>query len=76
MVLTLPAGKVLAIHVNARVDGAPPTPTVPPSWQTTVIFLRRDTQPGQNMFVRGGNTQGQCKSENLCRLYVAALVTR
>jgi len=54
----VPDGRAVAFHVNSRIGGPPTPPSIPDSWQTTVIFLQRNTQPGQNLFLRGGNTQG------------------
>uniref|UniRef100_A0A914D483 Alpha-amylase C-terminal domain-containing protein n=1 Tax=Acrobeloides nanus TaxID=290746 RepID=A0A914D483_9BILA len=55
---------IVAIHIGARIGGPPPDPTPPPSsWQTTVILLHRDTEPGQDIFIRGGNDKnGACKA--------------
>ncbi|TKR75722.1 hypothetical protein L596_016974 [Steinernema carpocapsae] len=48
--------KIIAFHLFSRVQGIPPPPVIPASWKSTVIFLKKSTYPGQNVFIRGGNT--------------------
>lgn len=58
----VPPNKIVAFHVNSRIGGAPQrkNPNVPSSYKKTAILLKRSTQPGQAIFIRGGNTrQGQ-----------------
>jgi len=50
-------GRAIAFHVNSKVGGSPSPPSIPDSWQTTVIFMKKQTNIGENLFVRGGNTQ-------------------
>lgn len=50
----------VAIHVGAKVGGTPPPPPPPPPGEAkrTVILIEGETQPGQDMFVRGGIDHG------------------
>uniref|UniRef100_A0A914W7E2 Alpha-amylase n=1 Tax=Plectus sambesii TaxID=2011161 RepID=A0A914W7E2_9BILA len=78
----VPQSRAIAIHVNSRIGGAPPPPSIPGSWQTTVVFLKRSTQPGENLFIRGGNTQGHtcssgpfAQSSDPCAISIAHTTT-
>ncbi|CAD6194272.1 unnamed protein product [Caenorhabditis auriculariae] len=44
----------VGISMNSRIGGVVPPPVPPKSYSTTVILLKKDTQPGQNVFIRGG----------------------
>uniref|UniRef100_A0A1I7YJB7 Alpha-amylase n=1 Tax=Steinernema glaseri TaxID=37863 RepID=A0A1I7YJB7_9BILA len=58
---SIPGKKVIAFHLGSRIQGIPSPPVTPSSWKSTVVFLKKNTYPGQNMFIRGGNTQrGSC----------------
>ncbi|MFH4976495.1 hypothetical protein AB6A40_003204 [Gnathostoma spinigerum] len=58
---TVPSEKFVAFHVGARIgDDIPVTPKpIPSSWETTVILLKRETNIGDYVFIRGGNTQSK-----------------
>ncbi|KZN30146.1 alpha-amylase [Pseudoalteromonas luteoviolacea S2607] len=48
--VSLGAMDAIAIHHQSITDGLPPTG----DWQRTVVFIKAETQSGQDMFVRGG----------------------
>uniref|UniRef100_A0A0N4ZJ63 Alpha-amylase n=1 Tax=Parastrongyloides trichosuri TaxID=131310 RepID=A0A0N4ZJ63_PARTI len=59
------AGKIVAFTVDSMIGGnAAPTPSpVPTSYKLTAILLKKQTYLGQNLFIRGGHTNGlQCTS--------------
>ncbi|KAH7729210.1 Protein C50B6.7 [Aphelenchoides avenae] len=62
----VPPNKIVAFHIDSRIGGAPQhkIPDIPSTYKKTALLLKRDTQPGQSIFLRGGNTrQGQpCES--------------
>uniref|UniRef100_A0A914YR32 Alpha-amylase n=1 Tax=Panagrolaimus superbus TaxID=310955 RepID=A0A914YR32_9BILA len=57
----VPGNSVVAFHVKSRIGGEPSPPSIPSNWKSTVIMIRRPTKPGQDIFLRGGDTQnGGC----------------
>lgn len=62
--LSVPSNSIVAISLDSKLT--PYTPPAPPSgYSTTVILLKKDTNPGQNIFVRGGTSQahnGKCST--------------
>ncbi|CAB3396780.1 unnamed protein product [Caenorhabditis bovis] len=61
--LNVPSNSVIAISVSSRIGGSPPPPAVPSGYSTTVIFIKKDTQQGQDLFIRGGASNshnGKC----------------
>ncbi|CAI2354046.1 unnamed protein product [Caenorhabditis sp. 36 PRJEB53466] len=62
--LSVPSNSVVAISLSSKLT--PYVPPAPPSgYSTTVILLKKDTQPGQNLFIRGGTSSshnGQCST--------------
>ncbi|PIO75704.1 hypothetical protein TELCIR_02241 [Teladorsagia circumcincta] len=52
---SLQNGKCTGQTITVRDDGgAPPTPSTPTGYQKTIIFIKKDTYQGQNIFIRGG----------------------
>ncbi|KAF8384810.1 hypothetical protein PRIPAC_73952 [Pristionchus pacificus] len=72
----IPARGCIAFSVISRIGGRPSPPNPPNgNFQKTAIFLQRNTQPGQNVFIRGGSAQAhQCstgpfkQSTDLCSI--------
>ncbi|KAK0427998.1 hypothetical protein QR680_010534 [Steinernema hermaphroditum] len=54
---SVPGKSVVAFHLGSRIQGIPTPPSTPSSWKNTVVFLKKNTYPGQNIFIRGGDTQ-------------------
>nr|CDJ87398.1 Glycosyl hydrolase and Alpha-amylase domain containing protein [Haemonchus contortus] len=52
--LQIGSNQAVAISLASRIGGAPPPAPVPTGYQKTVIFLKKDTNLGQNLFIRGG----------------------
>ncbi|GMT06711.1 hypothetical protein PENTCL1PPCAC_28885 [Pristionchus entomophagus] len=60
----VPPRACIAFSLVSRIGDPPPIPG-PPSgnFQKTAIFLQKKTQPGQNIFIRGGSAQShQCST--------------
>jgi alpha-amylase len=55
-----------AIHQGAKIEGdiiTPPSPSPSPVSGRTVIFIKAQTQSGQDMFIRGGIDHGYANNE-------------
>uniref|UniRef100_A0AC35U1S7 Alpha-amylase n=1 Tax=Rhabditophanes sp. KR3021 TaxID=114890 RepID=A0AC35U1S7_9BILA len=55
---TVPPNSVVAFTVETRVGGPPQTSSPPASYQKTTIFIKRQTNIGQDVFIRGGSGNG------------------
>uniref|UniRef100_A0A0N5BFI5 Alpha-amylase n=1 Tax=Strongyloides papillosus TaxID=174720 RepID=A0A0N5BFI5_STREA len=53
------AGKCVAFTIDSRIGGGSiPTKPIPSTYKLTSVFLKKSTYMGQNLFVRGGHTNG------------------
>ncbi|CAI5451676.1 unnamed protein product [Caenorhabditis angaria] len=62
--LSIAANSVVAFSLSTKLEKYTP-PSPPAGYSTTVILLKKDTQPGQNLFIRGGASNshnGQCST--------------
>ncbi|CEF68947.1 Alpha amylase family and Glycosyl hydrolase, family 13, catalytic domain and Alpha-amylase, C-terminal all beta domain and Glycosyl hydrolase, family 13, subfamily, catalytic domain and Glycosyl hydrolase, family 13, all-beta domain and Glycoside hydrolase, catalytic domain and Glycoside hydrolase, superfamily domain-containing protein [Strongyloides ratti] len=56
---SLEAGQVIAFTIDSRIgNGKLPPKNIPSTYKLTAILLKRQTYMGQNLFVRGGHTNG------------------
>ncbi|CAJ0957267.1 unnamed protein product, partial [Mesorhabditis belari] len=65
-VITIKGNQVVAVSQASRVDGPHPTDPTPTGYTKTVIFLKRSTNPGEDLFIRGGANKGTNGKTNTC----------
>ncbi|TQF70664.1 alpha-amylase [Pseudoalteromonas luteoviolacea] len=78
--VSLGAMDAIAIHHDSITDGLPTTG----DWQRTIVFIKAETQDGQDMFVRGGLDHSEaakrgmdCQANpNLCQIPIKHLNLR
>ncbi|GMT10512.1 hypothetical protein PFISCL1PPCAC_1809 [Pristionchus fissidentatus] len=60
----VPPRACIAFSAVSRIGGPPPPRNLPNgNYQKTAIFIQKKTQPGQNVFIRGGSAQAhQCST--------------
>ncbi|CAL2042372.1 hypothetical protein CAEBREN_19315 [Caenorhabditis brenneri] len=62
--LNVPSNSIIAISLGSKL--IPYTaPSAPAGYSTTVVFLKQNTNPGQNLFIRGGTSSshnGKCST--------------
>ncbi|VDL77251.1 unnamed protein product [Nippostrongylus brasiliensis] len=52
------SNQAVAFSLASRIGGAPQPPVTPSAgYKKTVVFIKKDTYQGQNLFVRGGTSQ-------------------
>ncbi|XP_055894216.1 uncharacterized protein LOC106071375 [Biomphalaria glabrata] len=54
------------ITPSSQVDITTPTASTAPDWRRTVIFIQKQTSPGQDVFIRGGIHQSRFSGAKAC----------